>query len=103
MSKTKTQFVCQSCGYISPRWIGKCAECGTWNSFVEEKIAPSSENARAHGARTSSGGTAVRPIRISEISTSEEDRITTGIAEFDRTLGGGIMPGSIVLVGGDPG
>ncbi len=104
MSKTKTQFVCQSCGYISPRWIGKCAECGTWNSFVEESIAASSGSAKALGARGfDSTGMVAHPIRLSEITTEQEGRITTGIAEFDRALGGGIMPGSIVLVGGDPG
>ncbi|HEY3874893.1 MAG TPA: DNA repair protein RadA [Candidatus Kapabacteria bacterium] len=102
MSKTKTQFVCQSCGYMSPRWIGKCPECGTWNSFVEETMsAPSSS--RALGARTASNADSRKPIRLSEISVTEEGRILTGIAEFDRALGGGIMPGSIVLVGGDPG
>ena len=103
MSKTKTQFVCQSCGYISPRWIGKCSECNSWNSFVEERIAAGPESSRALGARGETNGEARRPIRLSEISTSDEGRITTGIAELDRTLGGGIMPGSIVLVGGDPG
>ncbi|HZK75283.1 MAG TPA: DNA repair protein RadA [Candidatus Kapabacteria bacterium] len=104
MSKIKTQFVCQSCGYISPRWIGKCAECNSWNSFIEERIAAGPENSRALGARaTATNSEARRPIRLSEISTSEEGRITTGIAELDRALGGGIMPGSIVLVGGDPG
>jgi DNA repair protein RadA/Sms len=104
MSKVKTQFVCQSCGYISPRWIGKCAECGTWNSFVEESISASTGSAKALGARGfESNGMAVHPIRLSEITTEQEGRITTGIAEFDRALGGGIMPGSIVLVGGDPG
>ncbi|HET6400717.1 MAG TPA: DNA repair protein RadA [Candidatus Kapabacteria bacterium] len=102
MSKVKTQFVCQSCGYISPRWIGKCAECNSWNSFVEERVAAGPENARALGARGTKNE-ASHPIRLSEIPTSEEGRITTGIAELDRALGGGIMPGSIVLVGGDPG
>jgi len=104
MSKIKTKFVCQSCGYISPRWIGKCSECNSWNSFVEERIAAGPENSRALGARgTEANSEARHPIRLSEISTSEEGRITTGIAELDRALGGGIMPGSIVLVGGDPG
>jgi DNA repair protein RadA/Sms len=104
MPKVKTQFVCQSCGYISPRWIGKCAECGTWNSFVEETTSPSSGSARALGARgMETNGQARHPIRLSEVPITDEGRILTGIAEFDRALGGGIMPGSIVLVGGDPG
>ncbi len=104
MSKVKTQFVCQSCGYISPRWIGKCSECGSWNSFVEESISASTGSAKALGARGfESNSMTAHPIRLSEITTEQEGRITTGIAEFDRALGGGIMPGSIVLVGGDPG
>lgn len=104
MSKVKTQFVCQTCGYFSPRWIGKCPECNTWNSFVEEVTTPVSENGKAKGARTF--GNAVgqaRAQRLKEITVSTEERISTGITEFDRVLGGGIMPGSIVLVGGDPG
>jgi len=103
MSKVKTQFVCQSCGYIAPRWIGKCPECNTWNSFVEETSTHSPQSDRAQGARSQRNGESIKPIRLSEIDTNTEHRITTGIAEFDRTLGGGIMPGSIVLVGGDPG
>src|SRR5581483_7002668 len=103
MPKTKTQFVCQSCGYISPRWIGKCSECGEWNSFIEETTASTSGD-RALGARgIATNGVATHPVRLSEIASLEESRIATGIREFDRALGGGIMPGSIVLVGGDPG
>ncbi len=104
MSKTKVQFVCSSCGYISPRWIGKCSECNAWNSYVEEVVSLSSDNTKAKGARSYgvSGG-ATRPLKLSEITVSEEDRTLTGIAELDRVLGGGIMHGSMVLVGGDPG
>jgi DNA repair protein RadA/Sms len=103
MSKVKTQFVCQSCGYISPRWIGKCPECSEWNSFSEEVSASSSESGqKAKGARLQENSSQ-RPQRLSEISMSNEDRRTTGITEFDRVLGGGLVPGSIVLVGGDPG
>jgi len=107
MSKTKTQFVCQTCGYVSPRWIGKCPECNTWNSFVEEVTQSYSESAKAKGARsltvTSTNGSQPKPLRLKEINIGEEERIRTGITELDRVLGGGIMPGSIVLVGGDPG
>ncbi len=104
MSKTRTNFVCQTCGYISPRWIGKCAECGTWNSFVEEKTTiGGGESEKAKGVRSLNAAASSKPVRLSEIAINVEERITTGIAEFDRTLGGGIMPGSIVLVGGDPG
>ncbi len=104
MSKSKSQFVCSNCGYISPRWIGKCSECSAWNSFVEEVVSISSENSKAKGARSygSSGG-ATRPLKLSEINVSDEDRILTGTKELDRVLGGGIMHGSLVLIGGDPG
>jgi DNA repair protein RadA/Sms len=104
MSKSKSQFVCSNCGYISPRWIGKCSECSAWNSFVEEVVSHTSDNAKAKGARSygSSGG-AARPLRLSEITATEEDRLLTGTKELDRVLGGGIMHGSLVLIGGDPG
>ncbi len=104
MSKSKSQFVCSNCGYISPRWIGKCSECNAWNSFVEEVISINSENTKAKGARNygSSGG-ATPPLKLSEITVTDEDRILTGTNELDRVLGGGIMHGSLVLIGGDPG
>lgn len=103
MSKSKTQFVCQSCGYISPRWIGKCPECSTWNSFVEEVTTTSADSAKAKGARMFGSQGNAKPQRLREIEVSTAQRLSTGIVEFDRVLGGGIMPGSIVLVGGDPG
>ncbi len=106
MSKSKIQFVCQRCGYFSPRWMGKCPECNEWNTFVEEVTAGTpTDNPKAKGARlnASQHGDAAKPLRLSEIVAREEDRISTGIKEFDRVLGGGIMPGSIVLIGGDPG
>jgi DNA repair protein RadA/Sms len=103
MSKIKTQFVCQSCGYISPRWIGKCPECNEWNSFSEETTSTTAESGqKAKGARLHETSLQ-RPLRLSQISTADDNRRTTGIMEFDRVLGGGLMPGSIVLVGGDPG
>jgi DNA repair protein RadA/Sms len=88
-------FECQSCGYASAKWLGRCPDCGSWNSFTEEKTRPVSERARS----TSTG----RPMRLSEISTSEAPRIATGNSEFDRVLGGGLVPGSLVLLGGEPG
>ncbi|MGC8595127.1 MAG: DNA repair protein RadA [Candidatus Kryptoniota bacterium] len=95
MTKNALRFVCQNCGYISPRWVGKCPGCGEWNSFVEELIV----GHRDRGQK----GEPVEIIPLSDIEAKGGDRISTGISEFDRVLGGGIMPGSIVLVAGDPG
>lgn len=98
MSKIKTRYVCQSCGAMSPRWSGKCDSCGEWNTFVEEIVtAPSKgRGARTHAVQSSA-------IPITAIDTEHDERILTGINEFDRVLGGGIVPGSVVLIGGDPG
>ncbi len=96
MSKTKIKYVCSSCGYESLRWIGKCPECESWNSFVEEIIETSKR-------QTTSFSGNVPLHKINEITAAEGDRIKTGINEFDRVLGGGLMPGSVILLGGDPG
>ena len=98
MSKIKTFFQCQSCGYGSPKWIGKCPDCGSWNSFVEEKAAPPSK----HAASLQSYGKP-EAVYLHSIEGTDADRTTTGIKEFDRVLGGGVVPGSVILVGGDPG
>ena len=95
--KVKTQYICQSCGFASPRWLGKCNECGAWNSMVEEKITPPSVD-RLPVERSS-----VSPVRLLEIQSSQENRLKCYSKEFDRVLGGGIVPGSLVLIGGDPG
>ncbi len=98
MSKTKTYYQCQSCGHASPKWLGKCPDCGSWNSFVEEKSVP--QGRRTSGIDTL-GKTA--PVALGAIDTVSESRTPTGLQEFDRVLGGGVVPGSVVLVGGDPG
>jgi len=98
MKKSHSKFVCQACAYESPRWIGKCPNCGEWNSFVEELIVLKSKTSRASGSRLNAG-----PISIGEVSLLPDSRVSTGIAELDRVLGGGIVAGSVVLVGGDPG
>src|SRR5512135_3353767 len=98
MPKPKTRFVCQSCGNVAPRWSGKCESCGEWNSFVEE-LLPTASKGRGARSRTLAG----HAVPITEIDTEFDLRISTGIAEFDRVLGGGIVPGSMVLLGGDPG
>jgi len=96
MSKTKIKYVCTNCGYESLRWIGKCPECESWNSFTEEII----ETNRRKPAFFKG---AIPVTKITDISTDKEERIKTGINEFDRVLGGGLMPGSVTLLGGDPG
>lgn len=94
--KQKLVYVCQSCGAASPRWVGKCPTCGEWNTYVEEVSIAKKENA------TSKKITA-KITTMAEISTEREYRIKTGINEMDRVLGGGVVPGSLVLIGGDPG
>ncbi len=97
MSKTKTFYQCQACGYSSPKWLGKCPDCGAWNTMVEEKSSP---GARDHGPSTFGKP---KPQPLSAISGGKEKRMATGIHELDRVLGGGVVEGSVVLVGGDPG
>lgn len=96
MSKTKIKYICSNCGYETLRWIGKCPECESWNSFTEEIIENSSR-------KTSISKSKFSYSKIIDVTANEEDRIKSGITEFDRVLGGGIMPGSVVLLGGDPG
>src|SRR5208283_3513290 len=97
-NKTKTVYVCQSCGSQSPRWMGKCPDCGAWNTMVEERM----EKQRDIGsAKRSHGG--AEPLLLGDIQTRDEDRFVTKICELDRVLGGGIVSGSVVLIGGDPG
>ena len=97
MSKSRIKYICTSCGYESLRWLGKCPECDSWNSFSEE-LVETSKRKSVPGAKQKSS-----IYKINEISATEEDRVKTGIKEFDRVLGGGIMPGSVILLGGDPG
>jgi len=96
MSKTKTKYVCSECGYESLRWVGKCPNCESWNSFVEEIF----ETKKSGGSKRKSESV---PLKLTEEVPQSEERIQTGIKEFDRVLGEGIMPGSVVLIGGDPG
>lgn len=104
-SKLKTIYVCSNCGETSPRWMGRCPSCGEWNTMVEDVVVPESKAAARKGlAPRSRGVTSLVPDRLSSISTTEEkSRIVTGISELDRVLGGGVVLGSVVLLGGEPG
>lgn len=101
MAKSKTVYVCRNCGADSPKWIGKCPSCGEWNSYVEEIIRkePSSSKVVIAGLTP----TKQKPILISEVQTSVEERIDTSSNELNRVLGGGLVKGSLVLIGGEPG
>ena len=103
--KTKTVFACQECGAQSPKWLGRCADCGAWNSLVEERQLPptATAGAAAGGAPRYSLAATSGPQLYAEIDTVVAERISTGVSEFDRVLGGGVVPGSLVLIGGEPG
>jgi DNA repair protein RadA/Sms len=102
--KQKTVFACQECGAQSPKWLGRCPECGAWNSLVEERQLPERATAgAAAGAPRYSLASAAGPRLYAEIDTVVAERISTGVQEFDRVLGGGVVPGSLVLLGGEPG
>ena len=96
MAKTVTTYVCSECGAASPKWIGKCPNGGGWNTYTEEFTAPEEGAKKPASSRQ-------RPVRLSEIAEEKRRRIPSGNAEFDRVLGGGIVPASMVLIGGDPG
>jgi DNA repair protein RadA/Sms len=96
LSKSKIKYICSNCGYESLRWIGKCPTCDSWNTFTEEFVE---EKKGGHKKNISSGTI----IKLNSLVHEEETRINTNIEEFDRVLGGGLMPGSVVLIGGDPG
>lgn len=101
-AKKTTVFFCQECGYESSKWMGQCPGCKSWNSFVEEPIAKIHPQV-SRGIGGIANGKTAKPLTMKEIDLREEDKMLTGISELDRVLGGGIVPGSLVLVGGDPG
>jgi DNA repair protein RadA/Sms len=96
MTKSPTIFECQSCGYTSPKWLGRCPDCGSWNSFFEERRPKSAGASAFRGSET-------HATRLGDVSTEPVPRIDTKNPEFDRVLGGGIVPGSLILLGGEPG
>jgi len=95
MPKPKSVFVCQNCGNESPKWLGRCPECNEWNTYVESLVSP------APKAASLSSATQVQ--ELSRLPTNSVPRLALPLAEFNRVLGGGIVPGSMVLIGGDPG
>lgn len=99
-SKTESVFFCASCGYESKKWMGQCPACGEWNTFSEEPVVHSAAKESSSGRKIAA---AIKAVPISEIYADEEIRLDTGFVELSRVLGGGIVPGSLILVGGDPG
>ena len=95
--KTKTVYVCSSCGYDAPKWLGKCPGCGEWNTMVEEKIVVTKSTNKGTSLRT------IKPVRLSEIEVRDEVRIKMPSEELNRVLGGGLVEGSLTLIGGEPG
>lgn len=105
--KAASAFFCQSCGYESAKWMGQCPACREWNSFVEERVVTGGSGRSTNGRSAQAGrmtGTVqtAHPMPLSEISMQQSERVLTHIGELDRVLGGGIVSGSLVLVGGDP-
>ncbi|SIT87501.1 DNA repair protein RadA [Edaphobacillus lindanitolerans] len=100
MAKKKTKFMCRDCGYESPKWMGRCPGCGEWNT-MDEEVEIVSKNTK--GAFRTGVGTAAKASPITSVETQEEPRVETAFGELNRVLGGGVVPGSLVLIGGDPG
>jgi DNA repair protein RadA/Sms len=103
MKPLKTVFVCQDCGAQQQKWLGRCPDCGAWNSFVEERAAPPVGNAPIENHRYNLATAGVGAQQYADVQISQAERLPSGIEEFDRVLGGGIVPGSLVLLGGEPG
>lgn len=101
MAKAKSVFVCNECGYESAKWLGRCPACNEWNSFFEEKIAK--VDTRTVGSKGTNGRTQSKPMKLNSVEGKVETRVSTGIGELDRVLGGGLVKGSLVLLGGEPG
>jgi DNA repair protein RadA/Sms len=103
MPRATTVHVCSACGHESPRWAGQCPGCSEWNTLVEEVRAPAAKSGALRGGASTGTATATRPIRLRDVAAEEHRRFPTGIGELDNVLGGGLVPGSLVLIGGAPG
>ena len=103
MPKPTSVHVCSACGHETPRWAGQCPGCGEWNTLVEETRQQSAARGGQGGSRRGSAGAALKPVALSDVVAAEHERLSTGIGELDNVLGGGIVPGSLVLIGGAPG
>lgn len=99
MAKTKTVFFCSECGHEGAKWMGRCPDCGAWNTFTEEKAPVSRGNVRSAGPMARRG----EPTPLNEVLSTQGARLASGLGELDRVLGGGLVPGSVILLGGDPG
>ncbi|MCT4377692.1 DNA repair protein RadA [Leuconostoc falkenbergense] len=100
MAKVKTQFICTNCGFVSARYLGRCSNCGEWGTLVEEKIQPETNDRKS---RVSLDGRTAKVEKINEVTSEATPRVATQLKELNRVLGGGVVPGSMVLIGGDPG
>lgn len=103
MAKAKSKYVCQECGYETPKWMGRCPDCGSWNSLVEERVTEPREKKPGRAHLQPTVGTTRRPEQLTAIESGASQRIDTGIDELNRVLGGGLVPGELVLLSGDPG
>src|SRR6201996_8120633 len=110
MPRSDTVFVCSACGHEAARWAGRCPDCAEWNTFVEQRRPPAAAAGRAGAAggprgagRRSSAGNPVAPVKLRDVEAIDHERLSTGIGELDSMLGGGVVPGSLVLIGGAPG
>src|SRR4051812_34472637 len=104
VARPATVFSCSACGAQAPKWHGRCPGCGEWNTLVEERApAPGAAGARGRANGSGGGAPAARPVRLRDVAVERTPRLHTGIGELDRVLGGGLVPGSLVLLGGSPG
>jgi DNA repair protein RadA/Sms len=103
MSKIKTAYFCSNCGYESTKWLGKCPSCNTWNSFVEEVLQKGKDKTDAGWNDYHTNNRSTKTVLLNNVTTINEERLVTADSELNRVLGGGIVPGSIILVAGEPG